>query len=129
MPENPAALHVVGRTADGMVRHTIRSPTGWTPVGNVLAQAGRLDLEGLGEVVDVAAGRRVEPALKGQPEASTWCSPSTTPVRFSYSATSVSTGPTTSSSTRTSRSSAPTRALALVTPRAGVGSSTRRPQH
>src|SRR3954452_8964487 len=68
VPENPAALHVVGRTADGKVWHTIRTPTGWTPFRNVLAQAGRLDLEGLGEVVDVAAARRVEPALNGQPE-------------------------------------------------------------
>ncbi len=68
MPENPAALHVVGRTADGKVWHTIRTPTGWTPFGNVLAAAGRLDLEGLGEVVDVAAARRTEPALNGKPE-------------------------------------------------------------
>jgi hypothetical protein len=68
VPENPAALHVVGRTADGKVWHTIRTPTGWTSFRNVLAQAGRLDLEGLGEVVDVAAARRVEPALNGQPE-------------------------------------------------------------
>lgn len=68
MPENPAALHVVGRTADGKVWHTIRTPTGWTPFGNVLAAAGRLDLEGLGEVVDVAAARRVQPGLNGHPE-------------------------------------------------------------
>jgi hypothetical protein len=59
---------VVGRTADGKVWHTIRTPTGWTPFGNVLAAAGRLDLEGLGEVVDVAAARRVGPALNGHPE-------------------------------------------------------------
>lgn len=68
MPENPAALHVVGRTADGKVWHTIRSPTGWAPFSNVLAQAGRLDLEGLGEVVDLAAARRTGLALNGQPE-------------------------------------------------------------
>ncbi|HEY7622192.1 MAG TPA: hypothetical protein VH834_20650 [Solirubrobacteraceae bacterium] len=68
MPENPAALHVVGRTADGKVWHTIRTPTGWTPFGNVLGAAGRLDLEGLGEVVDVAAARCVGPALNGHPE-------------------------------------------------------------
>jgi hypothetical protein len=68
VPENPAALHVVGRTADGKVWHTIRTPTGWTPFGNVLAAAGRLDLEGLGEVVDVAAARRVQPGLNGHPE-------------------------------------------------------------
>ena len=68
MPENPAALHVVGRTADGKVWHTIRTPSGWTPFGNVLAEGGRLDLEGLGEVVDVAAARRVGPALNGRPE-------------------------------------------------------------
>ena len=68
MPENPAALHVVGRTADGKVWHTIRTPAGWTGFGNVLAAAGRLDLEGLGEVVDVAAARRVGPALNGRPE-------------------------------------------------------------
>jgi hypothetical protein len=68
VPENPAALHVVGRTADGKVWHTIRTPTGWTSFVNVLAQAGRLDLEGLGEVVDVAAARRVQPGLNGQSE-------------------------------------------------------------
>ena len=68
MPENPAALHVVGRTADGKIWHTIRTPTGWTPFGNVLAAASRLDLEGLGEVVDLAAARRVGPGLNGQPE-------------------------------------------------------------
>jgi hypothetical protein len=68
MPENAANLHVVGRTADGHVWHTIRSPTGWTQFENVLAQAGRLDLEGLGEVVDVAAARRTEPGLNGKPE-------------------------------------------------------------
>jgi hypothetical protein len=68
LPENPAALHVVGRTADGKVWHTIRTPGGWTGFGNVLAAAGRLDLEGLGEVVDVAAARRVGLGLNGQPE-------------------------------------------------------------
>lgn len=70
MPENLAALHVVGRTADGKVWHTIRSgPSGWwTPFGNVLAAAGRLDLQDLGRVVDVAAARCVGPQLNGQPE-------------------------------------------------------------
>jgi hypothetical protein len=68
MPENPAHLHFVGRTADGRIWHTIRSPTGWTPFGNVLAAAGRLDLEGLGAVVDVAAARRTQPGLNGFPE-------------------------------------------------------------
>jgi hypothetical protein len=68
MPENPANLHVVGRTADGHIWHTIRSPTGWTPFGNVLAAAGRSDLEGLGAVVDIATARRTEPGLNGGPE-------------------------------------------------------------
>jgi hypothetical protein len=68
VPENPAALHVVGRTADGKVWHTIRTPGGWTPFRNVLADAGKLTLEGLGEVVDVAAARRVEPSLNGKSE-------------------------------------------------------------
>lgn len=68
MPENPAALHVVGRTADGKVWHTIRTPGGWTAFGNVLAAAGLLSLEGLGEVVDVAAARRIGPSLNGKPE-------------------------------------------------------------
>lgn len=68
MPENPAALHVVGRTADGKVWHTIRTPTGWTQFENVLAAAQRLDLEGLGEVVDLATARRTAPGLNGKPE-------------------------------------------------------------
>jgi hypothetical protein len=69
VPENPAALHVVGRTADGKVWHTIRNPNGsWMSFDNALAKAGRLDLEGLGEVVDVAVARRIGPALNGKPE-------------------------------------------------------------
>ncbi|MGW6501293.1 hypothetical protein [Nonomuraea angiospora] len=66
--ENPANLHVVGRTADGRIWHTIRSPTAWTPFGNVLAAAGRLDLEGLGAVVDIAAARCAGVGLNGHPE-------------------------------------------------------------
>jgi hypothetical protein len=54
--EAPASLHVVGRTADGRLWHTIRSPGGWTPFGDVLAAAG---LSSLNEhVVDVACARR-----------------------------------------------------------------------
>jgi hypothetical protein len=32
-------LHVVGRTADGLIWHTMRSPTGWTPFINALQAA------------------------------------------------------------------------------------------
>jgi hypothetical protein len=66
MPENPANLHVVGRTADGQLWHTIRSPTGWTAFGDVLAAAGLPSLRG--HVVDVACSRRVaggSPVVEG----------------------------------------------------------------
>jgi hypothetical protein len=56
MPENPANLHVVGRTADGLLWHTIRSPSGWTAFDDVLAVAGLSSLKG--HVVDVACTRR-----------------------------------------------------------------------
>lgn len=55
MAEILSNLHVVGRTAEGRVWHTIRSPGAWTPFGDVLAAANRLDLTG--NVVDVAAAR------------------------------------------------------------------------
>lgn len=57
MTEAPASLHVVGRTADGRLWHTIRSPGGWTPFGDVLAAAGLSSLNG--HVVDVACVRRL----------------------------------------------------------------------
>lgn len=56
MAENLANLHVVGRTADGRVWHSIRSPTGWRDFGDVLAVAGLGSLAG--HVVDVACARR-----------------------------------------------------------------------
>jgi hypothetical protein len=55
--EAPASLHVVGRTADGRLWHTIRSPGGWTPFGDVLAAAGLSSLSG--HVIDVACVRRL----------------------------------------------------------------------
>lgn len=57
MPENLANLHVVGRTADGRVWHTIRSPTGWTAFDDVLGMAGLSSLAG--HVVDVSCARRL----------------------------------------------------------------------
>jgi len=57
LSENPANLHVVGRTADGLLWHTIRSPTGWTGFGDVLLAAGLPSLRG--HVVDVACARRL----------------------------------------------------------------------
>ncbi|QRP48873.1 hypothetical protein [Amycolatopsis sp. FDAARGOS 1241] len=55
MPDN--YLHVVGRTSNGGVFHTIRSPFGWTkPFDNVLTQAG-VD-PALNGAVDVACARR-----------------------------------------------------------------------
>jgi hypothetical protein len=57
MSENPVALHVVGRTADGRLWHTIRTPGGWTLFGDVLAAIGLAALTG--EVVDVACARRL----------------------------------------------------------------------
>jgi hypothetical protein len=57
MPENPSDLHVVGRTADGQLWHTIRSPGGWTPFVDVLEAANLLALRG--HVVDVACTRRM----------------------------------------------------------------------
>jgi hypothetical protein len=58
MPENPSDLHVVGRTADGQLWHTIRSPGGWTGLGDVLEAANLPALRG--HVVDVACTRRMD---------------------------------------------------------------------
>ena len=129
MPENPAALHVVGRTADGKVWHTIRGSTGWTPFGNVLTQAGRSTWRAWARS-STSRRRRLEPALNGQPEG-LYVVLALNDARavLLFRNIGVNWPPTTSSSTTNSRSSAPTRALALATPRAGVGSSTRRPQH
>jgi hypothetical protein len=66
MAENPANLHVVGRTADGQLWHTIRSPTGWTPFDDVLAAANLSSLRG--RVVDVACARRAGIAAPGNIE-------------------------------------------------------------
>ena len=55
MPENPSLLHVVGRTADGRILHTMRSPTGWTAFTNVLQAAGLAGLSG--QAVDVSCVR------------------------------------------------------------------------
>ena len=66
MAENPANLHVVGRTADGLLWHTIRSPSAWTPFGDVLAAAGLPSLRG--RVVDVACARRAAFAAPGNVE-------------------------------------------------------------
>ena len=66
MAENPANLHVVGRTADGQLWHTIRSPSGWTPFGDVLAAANLPSFRG--RVVDVACARRAAIAAPGNIE-------------------------------------------------------------
>jgi hypothetical protein len=58
MAENMANLHVVGRTADGRLWHTMRSPTGWTQFSDVLLNAGLL-VESV-HVVDVACARRLQ---------------------------------------------------------------------
>jgi hypothetical protein len=63
MPENPNDLHVVGRTADGQLWHTIRSPGGWTPFGDVLAAANLPALRG--HAVDVACVRRLGVSIEG----------------------------------------------------------------
>jgi hypothetical protein len=58
MAENLANLHVVGRTADGRMWHTMRSPTGWTPFSDVLLNAG-LFTQSV-HVVDMACARRLQ---------------------------------------------------------------------
>jgi hypothetical protein len=57
VPENPSILHVVGRTADGQLWHTMRSPSGWTQFSNVIFDSGLLSQ--FGHVVDVACSRRL----------------------------------------------------------------------
>jgi hypothetical protein len=57
VPENPMALHVVGRTADGRLWHTVRTPTGWTAFGDVLGASGLAGFAG--EVTGVACARRL----------------------------------------------------------------------
>jgi hypothetical protein len=66
MAENLAVLHVVGRTADGRLWHTMRSPTGWTPFSDVLLNAGLFSQSV--HAVDVACARRlasVSPVVEG----------------------------------------------------------------
>lgn len=66
MPENLSMLHVVGRTADGRLWHTMRSPTSWTPFGDVIFTAGPWSQ--FGHVVDIACTRRlatVSPVTEG----------------------------------------------------------------
>jgi hypothetical protein len=67
MTENPLDLHVVGRTADGFLWHTIRRSTGsWTAFGDVLDVVNLSSLRG--HVVDVACGRRAAIAAPGNVE-------------------------------------------------------------
>jgi hypothetical protein len=63
MAEDPAVLHVVGRTADGRLWHTARSPTGWTPFTDVLLRAG-LFTQSV-HAVDVACARRLATVTPG----------------------------------------------------------------
>jgi hypothetical protein len=63
MAEDPAVLHVVGRTADGRLWHTARSPTGWTSFTDVLLQAGLLTQSV--HAVDVACARRLATVTPG----------------------------------------------------------------
>ena len=55
MPEDFANLHVLGVTSDGRALHTIRSPTAWTPFGQIPG----LPDPTLDPAVDVACVRRV----------------------------------------------------------------------
>jgi hypothetical protein len=61
VPENPSILHVVGRTADGQLWHTTRSPGGWTQFSNVILDSGLLSQ--FGHVVDAACSRRLAAAV------------------------------------------------------------------
>lgn len=55
MPENPAALHVVGVTGSGRLFHTMRTPTAWTPFVDVLGPGAANQPQLQGSVTEVAA--------------------------------------------------------------------------
>ena len=59
MPEDPAALHVVGVTATGRLMHTIRTPGAWTPFLDVFGPSGADQPQLQGYVTEVAAGRAI----------------------------------------------------------------------
>ena len=59
MPENPAALHVVGVTGSGRLFHTMRTPTAWTPFVDVLGPGAANQPQLQGSVTEVAAARAI----------------------------------------------------------------------
>jgi hypothetical protein len=55
MPEDPAALHVLGVTGTGRLFHTIRTPGGWTPFDDVFGPGAANQPQLQGQVTEVAA--------------------------------------------------------------------------
>ncbi|GAA0929434.1 hypothetical protein [Virgisporangium aurantiacum] len=68
MPEDPAALHVVGVTGTGRLIHTTRTPGAWTPFVDVFGPAAADQPQLQGNVTEVAAARAVN-LLGGAPAA------------------------------------------------------------
>ena len=71
MPEDPAALHVVGVTGSGRLFHTMRTPTAWTQFVDVLGPVAANQPQLQGSVAEVAAARVINVGPPASPPAVT----------------------------------------------------------
>ena len=69
MPEDPGRLHVVGVTGSGRLYHTMRTPGGRTPFGDVLGPGAANQPQLQGTVTEVAAARAINVLGTASPSA------------------------------------------------------------